>query len=531
MDIKTIDKFIKRLNELKSERSNWNNSWQIISEYVNTKKTDFTSTNTQGDFLNSDIYDNTAQMFMKSRASTLKSMVFGNYDFKLTPTKKFLDNQRITEFFTKATEILKYEMKKPTCALDKALIESEEFDATFGTSIIYCDFKDNLRYKCLELKECYLDEDYTTNVDSVYRNYCLNLRQAEQQFGLNALHSKTQNQIKKGDVNDKLSILNAIVPIKGYEDLFDIKGNDFTYISFNIDIENKHLLSFEGYNEMPFMVSREGKKTGEKYGRSPSFDAISTIILINKVKKNIITLSDRQAEPPLATYNDINAINLTPASISQLEVSTNSQQPTYPLYPDVGNPQYTIEYHKTLQDEIKNFYGIDRLLDFNSSQQMTAYEVQQRSIIRNQTLSYLFTSKINDKYTPLILRSFNLLLNNNIFDELVNNFTDIIDILSNNDVFEVQYYNQVEREKNSQDNLAIMNVWQMAGQIVQIKQDTSVCDTLDADKTIQAFKSSCYTNEIFVGEPIISDIREERTQQQQALMQYQATQETLKNTK
>ena len=75
MEVRQIKKLIDRLKVLKGERSNWNNTWQTVAMYVDTKKADFNTTQTDGQFLNTKVFDNTASQYAKSRASTLKSMV------------------------------------------------------------------------------------------------------------------------------------------------------------------------------------------------------------------------------------------------------------------------------------------------------------------------------------------------------------------------------------------------------------------------------------------------------------------------
>ena len=114
-----MDNILSRFNKLKAERSNWNNSWQRIAELVNTKKANFTSTQTEGEFYNTKVFDTTAQFCVKNRASTIKSMLFGNYDFKLEPVKKLINTEGMIKFFDEATSILKDNLKNSASAFNK----------------------------------------------------------------------------------------------------------------------------------------------------------------------------------------------------------------------------------------------------------------------------------------------------------------------------------------------------------------------------------------------------------------------------
>lgn len=545
MEVRQIKKLIDRLKVLKGERSNWNNTWQTVAMYVDTKKADFNTTQTDGQFLNTKVFDNTASQYAKSRASTLKSMVFGNYDFKLTPSYKYKDNSILINFFEEATNILKNEMKNPKANFDKTIEEAEDFDAVFGTSIVYCEFaKDliqvspsnetegipakiinnsHLVYKTLNLKECYIDEDFTGHINQLYREFSLTTRQAVEQFGFGNVHERVQKDFNNCDYNNKITILHAIIPINDYENLFDIK-NDFEYINIFIDITNEHLLSFSGYRQQPFFVHRENKKVGEKYGRSVSMEAISLIALMNKIQQDILTMANRQAEPPLGITDDKAIVDTSAGSISVFSPTT--QNPVFNLINEYGNIANLMQYRETLKEELSKFYGIDKLLDFNNKVQMTAEETRQRAIIRNQAMNYLFACKTNERYSPLIERSFNLLLEHGYFNDLLQDNEELVELIkSGEDLYSIEYYNQIEREKNNIDNQLILNIWNTTGTIAQLTQDMTVFDNLNADKTISLLKNVSYTNSIFRGEEEIQQIREMRQQQQQALLQQQLQQQ------
>lgn len=539
-----IKKLLDRFKQLKADRSNWNNSWQVVAMYVNTKKADFTTSQTDGQFLNTQIFDNSASQFAKARASTLKSMILGNYDFKLTPADKFKDSDVLIKFFDKATEILKNEMKNPLSSFDKSITEAEDFDAIFGTSIMYSEFVNDkttiapadevngiparildnsyLSYKTLDLKECYIDEDFTGNINQLFREYQITVKEAVEEFGLEKLHSKVQEQFRQNETANKLTIVNAIIPIGDYINLFPLK-NDFQYISFYIDTKNNHLIHFSGYNDKPFFVHRENKKTEEKYGRSVSMEAISTISLLNKVGEDIITIFNRYAQPPLGLIDNKAIIDTSAGSVTVFDPQI--QNPIFNMINEYGDVNALIKFRETLKDELSNFYGIDKLLDFNNQTQMTATEVQQRAMIRNQTMSYLFSSKTNERYSPLIERSFNLLLLNDYFKNLLENNEELAELFnSGEDLYTIEYYNQVEREKNSQDNLLIMNIWNTANSIAQMTQDISVFDNLNADQTISLLKNISFTNSIFRGSDEVEQIRINRQEQQQAMLQAQLQQ-------
>lgn len=519
-----MEKILQRFNTLKAERSNWNNSWQRIAELVNTKKANFTSSQTEGEFYNTKVFDTTAQTCVKNRASTIKSMLFGNYDFKLEPVKKYIDNDNIVKFFDEATSILKDNLRNPNSSFNKALSQAGEMDATFGTSVIYSDFTNNhLSFKCLDLRECYIDVDYTDNVDTLFREFSLSVRQAVQQFGLENLSVETQKDYRENNLDRKVLILNVIAPKQDLKQ-FDLElANDFTYLSVFVEEKEQHLIAKQGYYEKPFVVNREGQKVGEKYGRSPSFDCISLINQANCVIKDLMIIVNRQAEPPLGTFDDKQVLDLSAGAINRFQPLPTGN-PVFNLINETGQPQILAEYIESIREKITKCYGIDRLLDFNSNgSQMTAREVNERAKIRNETLNDLFQEEIDNKYNPLLERAFNLLFRNGYFNFLLqDNIQEMQNILSSDEeIYKISYYNQIERDKNNQDNNELLNIWNSAGIIAQLTQDLSVFDNLNYDKTITAMKPLSYTNEIFRNENDVRNIREKRQEQQQQMMAQQ----------
>jgi hypothetical protein len=135
---------------------------------------------------------------------------------------------------------------------------------------------------------------------------------------------------------------------------------------------------------------------------------------------------------------------------------------------------------------------------------MTAYETNVRAELRNQELSDLFQTKIDEKYTPLLLRTFNLLLRNGKFDDLINNAIEqensLMDILnSGEDLYEISYYNQVKRDNNATNTNSIMSLLVNAGKIAEMSGDLSIFDNFDLDKVANLFKTLTFTNEIYRG--------------------------------
>jgi hypothetical protein len=134
--------------------------------------------------------------------------------------------------------------------------------------------------------------------------------------------------------------------------------NDFEYVSLYIDLDDKHVIDFEGYYEKPFTVHREGLKAGEKYGRSPSFDAIGLISQTNKVVQNLMQIVNRAGCPPLGSYEDFSNFNRGAGAFNVFERSGGGNNPpVFNIYQETGEMATVNAYLQDLYEQISQFYS------------------------------------------------------------------------------------------------------------------------------------------------------------------------------
>ena len=118
-----IDSILQRSKELLDEKTVWNTHWQLVSEYVMTRKSDFTEEFTSGEFLNKDLFDSTAVHSNRTMASSLLGMLWpnGSESFKLDPPKDLNKTKINREYYNKITEIMADVMDDPKAGSVTAL--------------------------------------------------------------------------------------------------------------------------------------------------------------------------------------------------------------------------------------------------------------------------------------------------------------------------------------------------------------------------------------------------------------------------
>jgi hypothetical protein len=544
----------------KAERTNWDVTWQTVAEYVNVRKADFTTEQEAGSFLNTNLFDNTAQLALNTRASTLLSLLWDGGKFSYIPNQEhFDDSTDENDWFEYATNISQKEFKKINS--DSIFFESELDEGAFGSSYPYLDgdSKGGLNLFLFQVKEVYVGETKKNVVDIIYRQYCLTVLQAVNEFGFEGLPDKIKTKYNNNNLTDKVKILHIIQPRLNRDP--GLKGKDnMKYESVYICLETKEELLKHGgvqsgFEYFPVFVSREAKKNGENYGRSPAMMAISDIAQLNKLREDQTIIFNRDADPAVGydpTALQGNIIDTSPGSATAFRMTGRASIPIFDMIPTKGDVQATEVAIVRLQESINNFFGIDRLLDFNSDTQMTLGESQIRAQIRQQSLGAILIKKRAEKYEPIVKRAFDILFKQGKFGYMPND--PRLKILSDLgeepkeipesivakinsgiepiDLIDVEFFTQFELEKKLLENNTILQVWQNAGLIAQLLDSRDVFDNLDYDKSIKALGRISMNVDIFRDQKEVINIRkmeEQKMALQQALAAGKEVSEIEKN--
>jgi len=536
---------LDRHNSLKSERINWDTTWQTVAELVDTRKADFTTEREEGTFLNTDNFDNTAQFALNLRSSTLVSLLWDGGKFLIRPKKEFFDDSaEENEWFEYSTKITQEEFKKAKA--DRIYFESELDEGAYGSSYLFLSENDNndgIVIIPFRVRECYVDETVNNIVDTIYRHYRYTVKQMVDVFGIENVSPRTASLYNSNKLNDRIEILHIIQPRKNR--IIGLEGKDnmpieSVYIELQEKREAKKGGIQGGFNNFPVFISREYKKNGEKYGRSPSMMAISDISQLNKTREDQIIILNRMADPAIGYYPQLlqgQILNTSPRSATPFRLSGRAETPVFDMIPTKGDANAVEVAILRLQESINSFYGIDRLLDFNTDTEMTLGESRMRAQIRQQSLGSLLANKRSEKYEPMVKRAFAILYNLGKFGfepgdsriavsaslgEEPKIIPEKILILLNQgykieDIIDVEFYTQFELEKKLLENNTILQVWNNAGMIAGLTQNPEVYDNLDYDKTIKALGAVSVNIDIFRDTGEVEKIRDMRTQQQQAV--------------
>lgn len=420
-------RIIERFKTMQTEKAMWNTLYQLCGEYVMTRKQNFVGKKTPGDLMVHHLYDDTAP----SANSTLSASLIGSLwpngakSFQIVAPsgleKEDLGDEpeAVKQYYEFVTRRMTEFMDNPKSGFRTALEEYMLDQGAFGISgIMVEDNEDStevpLAYRAVDAKVLFIDEGKNGFVDTIYMMREFNVRQLVGEYGLENVSKKWKEAFLQNDTKSKAQVLHAIEPRRD-RDPFGFGKNNMPFSSIHIDLETEKIMRESGFIELPVSVTRFWKAMGEKYGRSPAMNALPSILEANSLGEAYILAVEKTLDPALLVLDDgtlgSGEINTSPGAITVLSVSGRIGAQALPVQPlvTVGSLEWTAARRTELTEIIKNHFFLDRLMDLNNEQRMTAFETNIRNGLRGQTLNPVYSRQYAELFVPTLETTFNKL--------------------------------------------------------------------------------------------------------------------------
>lgn len=411
-----VKKALARRKAMAGKKTPWQPHWQLLGEYIHSRKQDFTSTQQEGDMLNKDLFDATAGKANAVMSSSLIGMLWPNgaKSFRLGAPRGVRETLEIKTYYERISEVLAEAMDDPKAGLATALDEYMKDQGCFGTSGIEVAEDDALPlvYRAWSVKEMSIDQGKNGFVDTVYIEQEWTVRMLVATYGKDAVSAKTKEKYDQGQCDDKVTLLIAIEPRYDYGDGPEEGNLAMAFQSLHIELGADKLLRESGFDELPIKVGRFWKLAKEVYGRSPGMEALPDILEINSMWEAVTIAVEKMLDPPLGVLDDGRlgggTIDTSAGAINVFNITgrAGERQPVFPLF-TVGELQHVGKLIEQLTESIMNHFFMDRLLDLNNEKEMTAYETSIRNRLRGSTLNTLYSRQTAECFAPLVECSFN----------------------------------------------------------------------------------------------------------------------------
>lgn len=539
-----INNIFQRFKVLKNNKQSLTSLFSLISEYVYNRKYDRYGVPNSGIFADGDIYDNTAQRANGIMANVMVNNIWPNgpRTFSLGRTWDTPDTEEVKNYFSYVNQQMYSVMDNTKAGLQTALDEYMLDQGAFATSGIYVKEKEDdravpVRYEAWSIKGRYIDEGPDGNIDTIFSEISMSVRNAVKVYGYENLSARVRKDFDNGDIENKVKILHAIEP-RLERDKSKKGVKDMPIASIHIEVDTRKILKESGMEEMPVFIGRFSKVPGEIYGRSPAMVAMADILEINAVREAISIATEKQLDPPMAVYDDgalgAGAIDTSAGAINVFSVTgrLNAGKPIEPLY-TVGELQSSYTHIDTLKETINNHFYLDRLLDFNNETRMTLGEAQLRNALRGQSLGAFYARQENEVITPMIERTFNILLKRGRLGVLSGSQEEIEQLkrgaqpvyipealaqrmINGEDFYEITYLSPAKRTMQSEELRGIIETANFAVQVAPASPE--IIDNIDFDKLIaRVAKLSGAPMELIKDSDTVKKIRDARAKQQEEI--------------
>lgn len=413
---KLVDYITHRFNSLELKRANYESQWKDINKYIIPERgKNFGGHKSEGRDFSPQIYDSTAIKACEDLASGLQSMLTSPSArwFNLSPGDADILQKSIAArswiqyvenllYFVFQSPSMKFYSNAHQCYLDLA---------GFGTAVMLIEpnvKKKKIKYKSLQLDECFIDENSDGEVDTVFRKFSYTARQILEEFG-DKLNNKMITELN--DSADKTplrtyDILHAVYPrlTRNEESLLPI---NMKYASVYVSIQHKCVLSESGYKEFPYVVPRWYTRSEEVYGVSPGMVCIADVRMLNQMSRTTIKGARRKVEPAYQLPDDgfLAPIDLRADALNYHRPGMQDELKPIGIQGDIG---LGLEMEEQRRNAIKSAFYADLMFD-NKTARMATTEVLQREEARMRVMAPQLGRLHVEFMSPVITRTFSIL--------------------------------------------------------------------------------------------------------------------------
>jgi len=473
------DQFLSRFKSLQSRRFNWETHWQEIADFCIPRKNEITIDRHPGEKRNIvELFDSTAIQSAELLAGALHGMLTNPATlwFELTTGDQATDDlDGVRNWLQEtSTDIMN--------VFNNSNFQTEIHETyldlvTFGTATLFIEEDDDriVSFSARHMSEVHIDENAAGTINEIFRKFKWSARKIAETFGPDAAGKEVADAIMK-DPSKEFTIIHGIYPLKVHEEE-KIPGNlkRFKFISQWLLQESGEIISEGGFLELPFIVSRWTKGSGEIYGRSPAMKVLPDIKMINKMDETVLKGAQKTVDPPLQVSDDgvMLPLDTTPGGLNYVRPGAD---PIRPFLND-ARIDFGFQVLSERRARIREGFFIDQL-QLNQGPQMTATEVLQRTEEKMRLLGPMLGRQQNELLRPLIDRTMAIMVRKGLIRPQP-------DILKEKGVekLDVQYASTIARAQRVADAQNITRAIELAAPFMQA--DPTVLDNINGDEALR----------------------------------------------
>lgn len=453
-----VDTLLRQFATVEDRRRNWESWWQQIAERVLPAEAQFTVTDSEGEkrteriFTGKPIIDNERFAAVMDELLTPRTQMW----HALAPEDDELgEDQEVREYLERVNKLLFASRYRPRANFASQKNQGYMSVGAFGNSCMYIDEEVGRgpRYRSLHLREVYWCESHTGQIDTIYRKFELEQRQAMQRAKEEGW-DLPQQIITERDPYKKFCFLHATLPnpemIGGRQ---DYRGMPFA--SYYLVPDYKHMCKAGGFTSWPYAIGRYAMATGEVFGRSPAMTAWGAILTLNEEKKTVLRAGQKEVDPPILLQEDgvLDAFNIRPGALNYGAVSMDGTPLAQPFKTGANVP-LGLELMSLEQAEIEEAFLVSIFKILAEHPQMTATQVLEITQQKATLLAPMMGRQQSEDLGPLIEREIDIHSRDSKNAWMLEDMPEAL--RERGGAYKIEYRSPLARAMRAQDGVAIM---------------------------------------------------------------------------
>lgn len=385
---KLIKDILDREKRLRGARSTWETHWQELAEVALPRRADFMIARTDGAKRTERQFDSVPMLAVRQLASSIDWLIkskWRKWFFGKAVDAALNDLDEVKAWFAEVEKRMWTAIYDNRARFQQSTGEVDLDLVVFGTAVLFTGESrrlDHLVFRSVHLRDALIAENADGEIDTLYRTKKVTARQAEQQWGLEALGAKTKEALRDNKEQDKeFTFIQAVQP----REERNVRGRasvDMPFLSAVIDVASEHLVAEGGFHEFPYQVPRWDTSTDEVYGRSPAMLALPDINMAHEIAKTLIKAGQKAVDPSLLIASDslVEGPKLHPGGITYFDAQEAKLLGRIPIQPLVSGAD--IPLGREMQNDVRDQIWMAMLRPFlqlpTGGPQMTATEILER---------------------------------------------------------------------------------------------------------------------------------------------------------
>jgi hypothetical protein len=511
-----LQRYKKRAAALKEERYSWEPHWREIQQFISPRSGRFCLDETNRDRKkNQRIINGSPTQSSKALAAGLSSGLTNPAKpwFRLLTTDAaMMEVAAVKAWLWMVEERMRTVLSRSN--LYNALPTAYRELGDYGTAPIFAepDDKQVIRFYPLTVGSYWLATDERREVDTLYRELKMTVRQIVNKFGIDKVSDGIRDAYNLCRYEEQRNVAHMVCPNEDREEgRLDPKNKAWASCYWEIGGDAKDFLRESGFNSKRFMAPRWDVLGEDIYGSSPGMDALGDAKMLQVREKQFALAVDKHITPPLTAHPSLQnrGVGQLPGQVTfvSAEEGRVTAQPIYQVQPDYQGA--LVDKQDIIQRIRDTYYASLFLLISGQADdpRKTAFEVGKIDQERLLMLGPVLQRLNNELLDPTIEITFEIMLESGMIPPPPPELEG--------QALQVQYISILAQAQKFLMTGSITQFLQFIGGLAAL--DPSVVDKVDFDQAADELASDIGVPPAIVrSDDMVAQIRDQKAQQAQA---------------